>query len=251
MAGAVIEVHGLRKSFTSRRKTTVAVSNVSFTARPGKIYGLLGPNGAGKTTILRCIATLLRPDEGTITVDRKSIHEDPRRVRNKIGFLTGDMKLSGYLTPRELLRFFGDLNHLERTRIDKQTKKLSSYLDMDEFLDRPVAKLSSGMKQKAAIAVSLIHDPQIVIFDEPTAGLDLLASKTVVDFLHDSKERGRTVILSTHIMAEAERLCDTVGILIAGELRAEGSRRELMRQFEKPNLEDVFFAIAERERIDA
>jgi sodium transport system ATP-binding protein len=179
------------------------------------------------------------------------VQQDPRQVRDRIGFLTGDMKLSGYLTPRELLRFFGELNHLDRETIAERSAMLSSYLAMDDFLDKPVAKLSSGMKQKSAIAVSLIHDPEVIIFDEPTAGLDLLASKTVVDFLHDSRERGRTVVLSTHIMAEAEQLCDTVGILIDGELRAEGSQRELIREYERKNLSEVFFHLAQGENARA
>lgn len=240
----MIEVQGLRKEFVARKKRTVAVDDVSFTARPGSIYGLLGPNGAGKTTSLRAIATLLQPTAGRITVDGIDVTEKPRAVRDRIGFLTGDMKLSGNLTPRELLTFFGELNHMERDRIEERIAWLSGYLVMDEFLDRPVARLSTGMTQKATIAVSLIHDPDVIMFDEPTAGLDILAAKTVVDFLNDSRERGRTVVLSTHIMAEAEKLCDTIGILLKGRLVAEGSREELMERYARPNLEEVFFSLA-------
>ncbi|MFP4376852.1 MAG: ABC transporter ATP-binding protein [Spirochaetales bacterium] len=240
----MIEIQSLRKEFDAKGKKTVAVDSISFKAEPGRIYGLLGPNGAGKTTTLRCIATLLRPTSGKAIVDGMDVTEKPREVRDRIGFLTGDMKLSGNLSPRELLRFFGQLNHLDQKTIEERTEWLSSYLGMDEFLDRPVAKLSTGMTQKATIAVSLIHDPNIIMFDEPTSGLDILAAKTVVDFLNDSKEKGKTVILSTHIMSEAEKLCDTIGILLNGELVAEGSQAELIERYQKPNLEEVFFGLA-------
>ena len=240
----MVAVSDVRKTFRTRRKSVVAVDNVSFTAEPGKIYGLLGPNGAGKTTMLRCIATLLKPEAGSISVDGLDAASNAREIRDRIGFLTGDMKLSGNLTPRELLRFFGELNHMELDAIRQRVSHLSGYLGMDEFLDRPMAKLSSGMKQKTAIAVSLVHDPQIIIFDEPTAGLDLLAAKTVADFLRDFRARGRTVLLSTHIMGEAEKLCDTIGILLDGALVAEGSKEQLMERYDKPSLEDVFYSLA-------
>jgi sodium transport system ATP-binding protein len=212
---------------------------------PGKIYGLLGPNGAGKTTTLRCISTLLKPDSGEIKVNDLDVRGEPRKVRDCIGFLTGDMKLSGNLSPRELLYFFGDLNGMDRKRTASRIGELADYLDMGPFLDKPVSKLSTGMTQKANIAVSLIHDPDVIMFDEPTSGLDILAAKTVVDFLNDFKQRGKTVMLSTHIMAEAEKLCDTIGILLNGKLVAEGSREELMKRFDKPNLEEVFFHLAQ------
>lgn len=240
----MIEVTSLVKEFKQKKEKNVAVADVSFRVEPGKIYGLLGPNGAGKTTTLRCIATLLKPSSGTITVDGFDVTRNPRDVRDTIGFLTGDMKLSGNLSPRELLVFFGDLNHLDRSLTHERIEWLSNYLDMTEFMDRPVAKLSTGMTQKATIAVSLIHDPDVIMFDEPTSGLDILAAKTVVDFLYDSKERGKTVMLSTHIMSEAEKLCDTIGILLNGELVAEGSKEELMERYSKKNLEEVFFSLA-------
>ena len=252
----MIEVSSLVKEFKQKKQTTLAVSDVSLRVEPGKIYGLLGPNGAGKTTTLRCIATLLKPSSGTITVDGYDVTRNPRAVRDTIGFLTGDMKLSGNLSPRELLVFFGDLNHLDRSTTHERIEWLAGYLDMNEFMDRPVAKLSTGMTQKATIAVSLVHDPDVIMFDEPTAGLDILAAKTVVDFLNDSKERGRTVMLSTHIMSEAEKLCDTIGILLNGELVAEGTKEELMERYGKKNLEEVFFSLAKekgvtKEEIDA
>lgn len=240
----MVEVQNVSKSFDSRKKRVVALDDVSFTAPTGRIYGLLGPNGAGKTTTLRCIATLLRADRGTIVVDGLDAAKEPRKVRDRVGFLTGDMRLSGTLTPRMMMRFFGELNHMDRAAIASRTEELAGYLGMGDFLDKALEKLSTGMKQKAAIALSLLHDPQVIIFDEPTSGLDLLAAKTVVDFLRDSRDRGKTVILSTHIMSEAEKLCDTVGILLGGRLAAEGTQEELRERFGRPSLEDVFFHLA-------
>lgn len=241
----MIQVEGLRKSFLVKRKQKEVLSGISFTAEPGKIYGLLGPNGAGKTTTLRVIATLLKANEGSVRVMGHDVSREAQVVRKKIGFLTGDMKLSGNLSPRELVTFFGKLNHIEAPLVEERLASISSYLDMDDFLDRQVEKLSTGMKQKTSIAVALIHDPEVIMFDEPTAGLDILAAKTVVDFLRDYRDRGKTVILCTHIMAEAEKLCDSVGIILGGKLAASGSQQELKDAYGKDNLEDVFFHLAE------
>lgn len=222
-----------------------ALDGVSLSAGTGKIYGLLGPNGAGKTTMLRCISTLLKQDSGTIEVLGMSTLTQAKEVRGNIGFLTSDMKLAGSLSPRELLVFFGKLNHLNPGRIQSRIDELATYLGLGEFIDRSVEKLSTGQKQKTSIAVSLIHDPAVIMFDEPTNGLDILAAKTIVDFLHDCKSRGKTVVLSTHIMAEAEKLCDTVGIILKGQLVAQGSIPELCSHYGKDNLESVFYDLAQ------
>lgn len=243
----MIDVSGLSKTFGRGASAVHAVDEVSFRVVPGEIYGLLGPNGAGKTTTLRCIATLLEPSRGTITVAGHNTVQEPRSVRDAIGFLTGDMKLSGNLTVRETLRFFGRLNRLSARYIDERIATLSAYLKMDDFLDRAIRKLSTGMTQKASIAVSLVHDPEIIVFDEPTSGLDILSAKTVVDFLFDFREAGKTIIVSTHIMSEAEKLCDRLGIMLEGSLVDEGSQRELCRRHGTGRLEEAFFALA-RER---
>lgn len=243
----MIEISGISKSFKSKKETKLAVNNLSVTVEPGRIYGLLGPNGAGKTTTLRMIATLIKPDSGTIKVNGIDTIQDPRDVRKAIGFLTGDMKLTGNLSPRYLLKFFGELNQLSRERIAARTEELATYLDMAAFLDKPIEKCSTGMRQKTSIAVSLIHDPSVILFDEPTSGLDVFAAKTVVDFLRDYKRMGKTVILSTHIMSEAERLCDKIGILLDGELKAEGSVDELRKQHGLASLEEVFFKLAAKQ----
>jgi len=239
----MIEVTGVRKTFARRNNQVEALKGVSFTVASGSIYGLIGPNGAGKTTTLRIIATLLRPDLGSVTVNGRDTVREAREVRNTIGFLTSDMKLSGNLSPRELLRFFGELNHLAEERIRERIETLADYLEMREFLDRAVVKLSTGMKQKAAIAVSIVHDPDVIVFDEPTSGLDVLAAKIVVDFLKDSRRRGKTVVLSTHVIQEAERLCDTLGILVGGSLLAQGPREQLLSEHHASSIEEVFFSL--------
>lgn len=240
----MVIVDDIHKTFASRKKRQEVLKGISFTARPGEIYGLLGPNGAGKTTTLRIIATLLKPDRGQVSVSELKVGKDDRKIRDRIGLLTGDMKLSGNLSPREMLQFFADLNHLEKDHAAARIEELSTYLDMKDFLDRPIEKLSSGMKQKTSIAVSIIHDPEVIIFDEPTSSLDVLSVKVVVDFLHDAKRRGKTVILSTHVLSEADRLCDRIGIILGGELIINGTTKEILAQYGEQNLEDVFFTIA-------
>ncbi len=222
------------------------LDKVSLVAGPGAIYGLLGPNGAGKTTTLRCIATLLNPDEGQITVNGLNAQTQSREVRAQIGLLTSDMKLSGNLSCRELMRFFGKLNRLKNARIKQRMDKLASYLEMSDFIDLPIAKCSSGQKQKASIAVALVHDPDVIIFDEPTNGLDILTARTVLDFLRDFKSQGKTIILSTHIMSEAETLCDIVGIMLNGRVVCQGTQAEILASCHAQNLGDAFFKVALR-----
>jgi sodium transport system ATP-binding protein len=243
----MVTVQDLSKSFKTKKQMKQVLDHISFTAQPGNIYGLLGPNGAGKTTTLRLIATLLKPDSGTVTVDGSDTVTHSRAVRDKIGLLTGEMRLSGNLSPRETLRFFGQLNHMDRKAVDERIASLSSYFGMDDYLDRPIDRLSSGMKQKISLAVSIIHDPKVIMFDEPTSNLDILAVKTVIDFLFDERRQGKTIILSTHILSEAEKLCDTVGILLDGQLVVQGSIPSLLEQYHTPRLEDIFFELA-RER---
>jgi sodium transport system ATP-binding protein len=245
----MVEISSIEKTFESRKKKVKAVDRVSFKAQSGRIYGLLGPNGAGKTTTLRIIATLLKPDSGKAQIMGFDSVKDATQVRKRIGFLTSDMKLSGNLTPRELLQFFGELNHMQNGDIKKAIREMAEYLNMEEFLDKQVGKLSSGMKQKAAMAVSLIHNPEVIIFDEPTNGLDILTARTVTGFLKDYRRQGKTIIISTHIMAVAEKLCDNVGIIFKGRLVENDSLEGLYEKFNEDNLEDLFFKVAEREGV--
>jgi sodium transport system ATP-binding protein len=237
----MISVERLSKSFKGRKGVKQVLDDVSFEAFDGEVFGLLGPNGAGKTTTLRSIATLLQPDSGKVSVDGFDVTKDGRAVRNRIGFLTGDMKLAGNLSSREMLRFYGELNHMAHSQIEARIDRLSTDLGMEEFLDRPISKLSAGMTQKTSIAVSILHDPQVIVFDEPTSNLDVLAVKVVADFIRESKASGKCVVLSTHVLSEAERLCDRVGILHQGKLLCSGKHDELLERYGQKNLEDLFF----------
>ena len=237
----MIIVENLTKTFKNKKNSKVAVNDISFTAHKGEVFGLLGPNGAGKTTALRIIATLLQADGGQVKVDNLNVLNQSRAVRNKIGFLTSEMRLSGRLTPREFLHFFGQLNHIEKKKVVKKIEQLAQDFEFSSHLDMPIAKLSSGISQKVSIAVALLNDPPVIIFDEPTTNLDVIATKIVADFIRMAKEEGKCVLLSTHILSEAQRLCDRVGILHEGKLLCEGPLNTLLEQNKVDDLEQLFF----------
>lgn len=200
------------------QKTRKAVDKLSFSAYEGEIFGLLGPNGAGKTTTLRMLATLIKPDSGDALVDGASIVRQEEEVRKKIGFLTSELKLEEFFTPNYLYDFFSNL-HRVPAEVSKQRKKeLFEKFGISQFAEVKVAILSTGMKQKVSLAVSIVHDPNIIIFDEPTNGLDVLTAKVVTDFLIDLKKQGKTIIVSTHIFSLIEKICDRVGIIINGKM---------------------------------
>lgn len=237
----MIEARNLKKTFRDRKRGEVlAVDDVSFRVVPGQIYGLLGANGAGKTTTLRVLATLLRPSAGTATVAGFDVVAAPARVRAKVGFLATSTALYGRLTAREMVAYFGRLHGLAPAEIDARIEQLAGELEMHEFLDRRCDKLSTGMKQKTSIARTLIHDPPVMIFDEPTVGLDVMAARSIVQFVRECRTRGKTVIYSTHVMREVEKLCDVVGIIHRGRLRAEGSLEALRSQFGESDMEEIF-----------
>jgi sodium transport system ATP-binding protein len=242
---ALIEVRLLTKTFRDRKKGSFhAVRDVTFTCQPGEVFGLLGPNGAGKTTVLRMVSTALRPSSGVGRVMGFDFQTEAHKVRQSIGFLAANTGLYDRLTPRETLRYFGDLFQLPRATTDARIAQLSQTLDMTEFIDRPCGKLSTGMKQKVNIARSVIHSPPVMVFDEPTSGLDVLTSRHIVEFIRKCRQESKTVILSTHIMSEVERLCDRVGIIHRGELRFIGTLAEL-RALHGEDLEEAFVRIAE------
>jgi len=231
----MIEAHELTKTFSDKKRGVItAVDRVSFTCRPGQIYGLLGANGAGKT------ATLLQPTSGRATVAGFDVVRDAQSVRANVGFLAASTALYGRLTAREMITYFGRLNGMTDAAIKARIKQLSAELDMDEFLDRRCDKFSTGMKQKTSIARTLIHDPAVMVFDEPTLGLDVMTARAIVKFVRDCRDRGKTVIYSTHIMSEVEKLCDTVGIIHGGRLVAEGTLPELRARFGEQDMEEVF-----------
>jgi len=237
----MIEARSLTKTFRDKKRGEIhAAENVSFRVAPGQIYGLLGANGAGKTTTLRMLATLLQPTAGGATVAGFDVATQPEQVRAQVGFLAASTALYGRLTARETLAYFGKLNGLTDAVIRARTQRLADELDMHEFLDRRCDKFSTGMKQKTSIARTLIHDPAVMIFDEPTLGLDIMAARTIVRFVRDCRARGKTVIYSTHIMSEVEKLCDTIGIIHGGKLLAEGTLDSLRTRYGQPDMEEIF-----------
>lgn len=225
----------------SRIKT--AVDHLSLTANKGEIYGLLGPNGAGKTTTLRCISTIIKPTGGEIYVNGHEVQKEPERVREEIGFLTGDIKLDPQFSPDYMFDFFGRLHKIPQDRLQKRKKELFEYFGIGAFAHKKIKELSTGMGQKAAIAVSLVHDPDIIIFDEPTNGLDVITARSVTDYLRKLKQEGKLIIISTHIMSEAEKLCDRIGVIIDGKKTAEGHLEEILQAAGARDLEDAFFTL--------
>ncbi len=249
----ILNVQNLRKTFTLSRKqqklertnlkVKVAVDNLSFTAFRGEIFGLLGPNGAGKTTTLRMLATLIKPDSGNALIDGKSVISDEFEVRKKIGFLTSELKQEEFFTPNYLFNFFSELYGVDKTVCEQRRVMLFSKFGIDKFAEVKFGNLSTGMKQKVSLVMSIVHDPEFIIFDEPTNGLDVLTAKVVTDFLLELKAAGKTIILSTHIFSLVEKLCDRVGIIIDGKLIALDTLENLTKE---NNLEETFFKLYER-----
>ena len=237
----MIEAHNLTKTFKDKKRGVItAVDNVSFTCRPGQIYGLLGANGAGKTTTLRMRATRLQPTTGTATMAGHDVATAGVQVRANVGFLAASTALYGRLTAREMITYFGELNGLAEGALQARVRQLADELDMHEFLDRRCDKFSTGMKQKTSIARTLIHDPAVMIFDEPTLGLDVMTARSIVKFVRECRNRGKTVIYSTHVMSEVEKLCDVIGIIHGGKLVAEGTLAELQARFGEKDMEEIF-----------
>ncbi|HEY2457578.1 MAG TPA: ATP-binding cassette domain-containing protein [Candidatus Acidoferrum sp.] len=240
----MIETRGLTKIFHDKKRGQIkAVDNVTFTCKPGQIYGLLGANGAGKTTTLRMLATILEPSDGTAIVAGHDVLDSPQQVRANVGFLSTATALYPRLTSQEMVEYFGRLNGLDEPTLKKRLDNIFNRLDMNSFRDRRCDKLSTGMKQKTSIARTLIHDPQVMIFDEPTSGLDVMTARTIIEFIRECRQRGKTVIFSTHVMSEVEKLCDTIGIIQSGKLLAEGSLASLRDQYENQDLEEIFVQV--------
>ncbi len=242
----MIEAERLSKVFQDKKRGEVrAVSDVSFRCNPGEIYGLLGANGAGKTTTLRMLATILEPTEGTALVAGFDILKEPAKVRANVGFLSTATALYGRLTAQEMVEYFARLYGLDETTIGRRINDLFTRLEMNDYRDRRCDKLSTGMKQKVSIARTLVHDPPVMIFDEPTVGLDVMAARTIVQFIRECRANGKTVIFSTHVMSEVEKLCDRIGIIHGGQLLAEGTLADLRQKYGMQDLEDIFVNIVE------
>ncbi len=241
----MIEVTALAKSFTARRgKAVHAVAEVSFVAPDGRITALLGPNGAGKTTTLRVIAALMRPDGGSARVGGIDVAADPRRVRAQLGVLSDARGLYTRLTARENVAYYAALRGVDRAICAQRLAMLAELLDMTELLDRATVGFSTGERMKVALARALIHDPQHLVLDEPTTGLDVTSTRALRRLLRHLRDRGKCVLFSTHIMQEVERLCDEIVIVARGRSVAHGTARALCAQAQTPDLEEAFVTLS-------
>jgi sodium transport system ATP-binding protein len=240
----MIRVEHLRKSFRDLRRGWVhAVDDVSFEARPGEVFGLLGPNGAGKTTTMRVLCTVLRPTGGSARVAGYDVGTQPGLVRQHIGFLSANTAVYDRMSAWELVAYFGRLYGLAEDRLHDRMEAVFAALQMNDFRDTLGAKMSTGMRQKVSIARAIVHDPPVLIFDEPTAGLDVLVARSVLQTIERLREAGKCVLYSTHILREVERLCDRVAIVSGGRVQASGTLAELRERYHEGDLEELFFRL--------
>ncbi len=240
----MINIRDLRKVYHDKKRgEIVAVNHISFEANNGEIFGLLGPNGAGKTTTLRMLATILQPTEGTASIGGHDLNKEAQQIRRKIGFLSGDMGLYHRLTPREILRFFGRLNGLNGAALKQRIDYLFELFDMHHFADSKIDTLSTGMRQKTAISRTIVHDPPILILDEPTSGLDVPTARVVEGYIRNARVAGKCIVLSTHVMEEAEYLCDRIAVIHQGRICALGTMDDLRSMTGKSRLREIFIEL--------
>jgi sodium transport system ATP-binding protein len=240
----MIHVHQLTKHYSDlRRGQIVALGGISFHARPGQIFGLLGPNGAGKTTILRILSTVLRPTTGSATVAGFDVVAESASVRRQIGFISANTAVYDRMTGWEMVQYFGRLHGLPEDELTQRMEALFDRLKMNDTRDVLGSKMSTGMRQKVSVARALVHDPPVLIFDEATAGLDVLVARALLNTVAELRDRGKCIVFSTHIMREAEKLCDQVAILHRGSILAEGSLEEVCDQHHQRDLEELFFQL--------
>ena len=239
-----ISVTGLVKTFKDPKRGTLnAVNDVSFEVFPGEVFGMLGPNGAGKTTTLRILATLIKPTSGTALLNEFDLVRDSGRVRQQIGFLSGETGLYARLTPREILSFFGEINGITGAPLKTRVAETMDRFGITAFADVRTDKLSTGMKQKTAIARTVLHDPPILILDEPTSGLDVPTARSIEQCIVDAKERGKCIVYSTHVMEEAEYLCDRIAVISDGSIKITGTMRQLREATGKQRLREIFLGL--------
>ena len=240
----MIHVDQLTKAYADfQQGSIVALNRLSFDACPGEIYGLLGPNGAGKTTALRILSTALRPTSGTATVNGYDVVTQSSQVRHQIGFVSMNTGVYDRMTAWEMVEFFGRLYGLEEDELRQRMEDLFERLQMNEIRDLLGSKMSSGMKQKVSIARALVHDPPVLIFDEPTTGLDVLVARALLEAIRQLRDHGKCIVFSTHIMREVEKLCDRIAILHHGCMLAQGAIDELREQHHERDLEELFFQL--------
>lgn len=240
----MIHVRNLTKAYADlRRGEFVALAGISFHAARGEIYGLLGPNGAGKTSALRILSTVLRPTSGSASINGYDVATQPALVRHQIGFVSCNTAVYDRMTAWEMVAYFGRLYGLKEDLLRDRMESLFERLKMNEIRDVLGAKMSTGMKQKVSIARAIVHDPPVLIFDEATAGLDVLVARALLRTVSELRDQGKCIIFSTHIMREAERLCDRIAIMHRGHILAEGTLPELREQHHEQDLEELFFQL--------
>lgn len=236
----MLEIKGVSKKF----KQTKVVDNLSFNVHEGEIVGLLGENGAGKTTTLRMISTMLKPSEGSIEVNGYDVVRNPSKVRREIGILFGgEVGIYDRLSARENMEYFGKLYGMNQDEINKRIDELTEDLEMGEYMDRKAGKFSRGMKQKVSIARTIIHSPNVMLFDEPSTGLDVSAARVIHEFILKCKKESKVILLSSHSMTEVEKLCDRVVIIHKGKLIEEGTIEYLKTKYNNDDLEEVFVTL--------
>ncbi len=244
MGVRLVEACNLRKVFhDSASGEVVAVKDINFSCLAGEIYGLLGPNGAGKTTTLRTLATILRPTSGSAQICGFDVVEQPEEVRKRVGFVSTGTGVYDRMSPWEMTQYFGRLQGMPEAEIARRAEALFELLGMNDFRDTLGAKLSDGMKQKVSLARAMVHDPAVLILDEPTAGLDVVTARAVTDLIRQLRSEARCILLSTHIMSVAQKLCDRIAIIHQGSIIAEGTLDELRARTGEEDLEEVFFSL--------
>jgi sodium transport system ATP-binding protein len=243
----MIHVENLCKRFSDlRRGSVAALDNVSFDVRPGEIFGLLGPNGAGKTTCLRILSTVLKPTGGKALIAGYDVLTQAADVRARIGFMSGNTGVYDRMTAWELVEYFGRLYGMEEDVLQRRLLEIFTTLQMLDYRDMLGSKMSTGMKQKVSIARTVIHDPPVLIFDEPTTGLDVLVARAVLKAIGSLRDEGKCIIFSTHIMREVEKLCDRTAIIHKGRILASGTPVELGERYNQSDFEELFFGLISR-----
>lgn len=240
----MIHARDLSKKYPDvRRGDFVALDGISFQAEEGQVYGLLGPNGAGKTSALRILSTVLKPTSGTALINGFDVVTQPELVRHQIGFVSNNTAVYDRMTAWEMVEYFGRLYGLKTDELHDRMERIFERLQMNEIRELLGAKMSTGMRQKVSIARAIVHDPPVLIFDEATVGLDVLAARALIDSVAQLRDQGKCIIFSTHIMREAERLCDRLAVMNRGRFLAEGSLDELREEYQEHDLEELFFQL--------
>jgi sodium transport system ATP-binding protein len=240
----MITAGNLTKIFQDKKRGKIrAVDSVNLECRPGRVFGLLGLNGAGKTTLMRLLSTILKPTSGTANVAGYDILKEPEKVKERIGFLSSTTGLYPRLTAEETVRYFGRLNGMDEGKLEEKLNHMFDRFEMNDFRKRKVDKLSSGMKQKVSIARAFVNDPEVLILDEPTLGLDVVTSRNIIEFIRESKQANKCLLFSTHVMWEAQKLCDDIAIIHRGRILEVGSLDLLRTKTGMADLDDIFVNI--------